>query len=78
MAEDIRVTIDREGCIQCGVCYSVCPEVFEESPDDGLSSIVEEYRTDDVGAEGKVPADIEDCVTEAAESCPVEVIHVEA
>jgi ferredoxin len=77
MAEKIRVTIDREGCIQCGVCYSVCSEVFEENPEDGFSSIVETYRTDDEGAEGQVPGDLEDCVTEAAESCPVEVIHVE-
>jgi ferredoxin len=76
MADEIRVTIDREACIQCGICYSVCPEVFEESPADALSRVVEDYSSEDEGAEGMIPADLEDCAMEAAESCPVEIIHV--
>ena len=25
----MRVTIDRDGCIGCGLCESICPEVFK-------------------------------------------------
>lgn len=50
-----------EGCISCRLCEDICPNVFE-APDE---------------AEVKADADFEtneDCIKEAAESCPVEVI----
>jgi ferredoxin len=71
-----KVTIDREGCISCASCWAECPEYFEEG-DDGLSQVVEQYRIDGSLAEGEVLADLEDCVADAADVCPVEVIHVE-
>jgi len=71
-----KVTIDRDQCISDGVCWALCPQVFEMNPDDGKSQIVEEYRTDDVGT-GVVPEDLGDCVKQAANSCPVQIIHVE-
>lgn len=70
------VTIDREECISCGVCWTTCPEFFEESPDDGYSKVVDQYMTDGDPARGEAPDDMEDCVQEAADGCPVEVIHV--
>jgi ferredoxin len=73
----MRVTIDREECIECGACYADCPEVFEESPEDFFSQIVEEYRVDDDPAVGEVPDDLEECVEDAAYGCPVEIIQVE-
>jgi ferredoxin len=73
----MRVTIDREECIECGACYADCPEVFEESPEDYFSQILEEYRVDDDPAVGEVPEDLEECVEEAAYGCPVEIIHIE-
>ncbi|MGC9349729.1 MAG: ferredoxin [Anaerolineae bacterium] len=75
MSSEIMVTIDREECIECGVCYSLCPDVFEPG-DDGWSQIVEAYRVDDDPAKGKVPADLESCVEDAADACPVAIIHV--
>ena len=78
MADQLRVTIDRDECILCGACWVDCPEVFEESLDDGLSQIVEQYRVNGDPAIGEVPADLEDCVTEAADGCPVEIIHIKA
>ena len=72
-----KITIDREGCISCGVCWSECPECFEEG-EDGLSQVVETYRVDGDLAEGEVPADLVDCATEAADLCPVAVIEVMA
>lgn len=76
MSEQVRVHIDRDECILCGACWDTCPEVFEESPDDGMSQIVEEYRVDAEPGEGQVPGDLEDCASAAALDCPVEIIHV--
>jgi ferredoxin len=50
--------------------------MFEESPEDDMSQIVEQYRVDGDVAVGEVPAELEDCVRGAAEGCPVEIIHV--
>jgi ferredoxin len=77
MSDILSVTIDREECILCGVCYEDCPEVFVEGPDEGLSQIVPEYQVNDDPATGEVPPDLEECVRLAAEDCPVEIIHVE-
>lgn len=60
----MKLELDRDGCIGCGVCADVCPDVFRLA-DDGLSEIVAS------------PDGNEDAVKEAAESCPVEVIHTE-
>lgn len=73
----MKVTIDRDECTMCSVCWDSCPEFFEESPEDGLSQIVEKYRVDDHIDEGEAPDSLSDCVTEAAEGCPVEIIHIE-
>jgi ferredoxin len=72
----VRITIDREDCTSCALCWETCPDVFEESPDDAQSQIVEDYRRGGDPAEGEVPDDMEDCVRDAAEGCPVEVIHL--
>lgn len=61
----MKAVIDRDGCIGCELCVSVCPEVFEMS-DDGKASVIGET----------IPAGSEDCAHEAAEGCPVEVIKI--
>lgn len=76
MAEKFKVTVDREDCISCGVCWSTCPDVFEESAEDGLTQITEQYWVGGDLAEGIVPGDLEECIKDSADSCPVEVIHV--
>ncbi len=77
MAE-LKVWIDRETCIADMVCVSLCADVFEMSEEDGKSQIVPKWRiSPDNVAEGKVPADLKDCVASAAEACPVTIIHYE-
>ena len=72
----MKVTIDREECTSCEVCWTECPEVFEENPDDGWSQIVAQYQVDGDPGVGEIPEVIE-CVQEAVDSCPVEIIHIE-
>lgn len=73
----LRVTIHRDECISCGACWTECPEFFEENPDDGFSQVVAAYRVGGDPAIGDAPAELADCVNDAANGCPVEIIHVE-
>ncbi len=61
----MRVMIDEEACIGCGVCSESCPEVFELS-DDKASVKVDE-----------VPEEVVEFCRDAVESCPVEAIQIE-
>jgi ferredoxin len=71
----LKVKVDWNLCIADGVCYALCPQVFEAGPD-GKSQIVKEYRGSDV-TEGVVPDDLSDCVEQAKTACPVGAISVE-
>ena len=62
----MKAHVDHDTCIGCGVCPSVCPEVFEMR-DDGLSQVLVDT----------VPAGAEDAAKDAEESCPVDAITVE-
>jgi ferredoxin len=72
----MKVKIDREECISCATCWIDCPDFFEEG-EDGTSQVVEPYRVGGEISVGEVPADLQVCVREAAEDCPVEAIQVE-
>ena len=73
----MKVTIDRDECTMCGICWEGCSDFFEQSEEDDLSQIIEEHRAEGDIAKGVVPADLEDCVKKAADGCPVDIIHVE-
>jgi len=56
--------VNKEKCIGCGLCTSLCPDVFELG-DDGKAQV-------------KKGADLEknkDCIKESKESCPVSAIE---
>jgi ferredoxin len=61
----MRVTVDEETCIGCGLCSETCPEVFEMN-DDKVRVKVDE-----------VPENLAETCREAAENCPVEAIQIE-
>ena len=61
----MRVTVDEETCMGCGLCAETCPEVFEMN-DEKVRVKVDE-----------VPGDLADTCREAADDCPVEAIQVE-
>ncbi|WP_283674048.1 ferredoxin [Butyricicoccus sp. Marseille-Q5471] len=61
----MQITIDRGGCISCGLCEGTCPSVFRIA-EDGLAEVYEQPTAANQ-AEAK----------EAADACPVSVIHAE-
>jgi len=67
----VKVKINKETCIGCGICTVNCGEVFELGSD-GKAGITGEYQSGD-SSEGDVPADV-GCVDSAVESCPINAI----
>lgn len=61
----MHITIERDGCISCGLCEGTCPSVFRIA-EDGLAEVHHQPET----AEEQAGAQ------EAAGGCPVAVIHV--
>jgi ferredoxin len=55
--------VEKEACIGCGACPSICPEVFVMD-DDGLATTLQD----------QVPDEVEESAQEAADSCPTEAI----
>lgn len=56
------------GCIGCGICTTICPELFE----------LNEHRIaiNTYGEECEIPEDLESNIIEALESCPVNAIAI--
>ncbi|MBO5451591.1 MAG: ferredoxin [Lachnospiraceae bacterium] len=52
-----------ENCIGCGMCASICPEVFQ-------------MTDENVALADDVLPELEDATKEAAQSCPVNAIEI--
>ena len=63
----MRVEVDPDACIACGLCVESCPEVFEMDDDSDIAITKAE----------EVPEDSEECAEQAAGDCPVGAIIVE-
>ena len=62
----MKANVDKDTCIGCGACPSICPEVFSMDSEN-LS----------VPIEDDIPEDVLDAAQEARDSCPVSVISIE-
>jgi ferredoxin len=69
-----RIEIDHEGCIACGVCYTLDTSHFE-SDKEGKSTVVG-GETERSKSSGTFEDDEIEMAREAEESCPVSVITV--
>lgn len=58
--------VDKDACIGCGLCPSVCPDIFRMD-DDGLAIAEDIEIPDDIFAEAK----------KAEESCPTTAITID-
>ena len=62
----MKAYVNQKACIRCGLCPTLCPEVFS-LPDDGSPA---QAITDDVPQEHQIAAQ------NAADSCPTEAISI--
>jgi ferredoxin len=62
----LKTKIDPDLCIACGLCISICPDVYTWD-DNGKA----------VAVQTQVPEDQEACAEEAAENCPTDAIHTD-
>ncbi|MBP7055618.1 MAG: ferredoxin [Candidatus Omnitrophica bacterium] len=60
----MKVTIDADACVGCGLCASTCPEVY----------VMEGDKAVVVG--NSVPKEFEESAKKGAEDCPVTAITV--
>ena len=68
-----KVIQEREKCIGCGSCAALCPNYWEMA-EDGKSR----FKKSNQNAEGNYELEVEniECNQEAADACPVQVIHI--
>ncbi len=69
-----KIIFEKDKCIGCGVCASVCPEFWEMSDDNKAVLKNSEQKEDDVY---ELEVEEAGCNTSASESCPVQCIKVE-
>ncbi|OPJ61941.1 ferredoxin [Clostridium oryzae] len=61
----MKAVVDKDTCISCGLCPTICSEIFEMD-DDGKA----------VAKDEEIPDEILDSAKEAEEGCPVSAITV--
>lgn len=61
----MKVKVDPDTCIGCGLCVNTCPDVFELEGDKAVVKSEE------------ISGDVESCAKQAADDCPVNAISIE-
>jgi len=61
----MKVRVDPDICIGCGLCVSTCPEVYKMKDDKAIA------------ISGVVPKQSEELAKKAADECPVTAIFID-
>lgn len=67
-----KVVVERDKCTSCGSCEDLCPELFELD-EGGIVHIIGSERVENNDV---IEMEELECSLDAAESCPVMIIHV--
>ncbi len=70
------ILYDREGCIGAAACVAVSPERYVLNDEDGKADLVDGEKQEDGKWKYWITEDQVEIAKEAAEACPVAVIHV--
>lgn len=62
----MKANVDRDKCISCGICATLCPEVFKLD-DESISVVIVD----------EVPKESESCAVQSQEQCPTDAITVD-
>ena len=62
----MKAKVDKDTCMSCGLCESICPDVFKMNDSDIAEVIAD-----------PVPSEAEASCREATEGCPVDAISLE-
>lgn len=76
MTNDYLIQHDRPNCIGCTACASIAPRFWEMSDEDGKSDIIDSKMRKDGWQERKIEGQDFQVNLDAAEACPVNVIHL--
>ncbi len=62
----MKAKVDQDTCIGCGMCVSICPQIFEMDDDIGKA----------VATSNDISDNDMDCAKDAENSCPVSAITI--
>jgi len=69
-----KIILEREKCIGCGSCVALCPKYWEMA-EDGKTKLLGSKKNPKTGNDELEIEKIE-CNQEAADACPVQIIHI--
>ena len=70
-----KIIQNHEGCIGCGTCEALCPKFWKMDHEEGKANLIG-ARIDAKTKEQTLKVDDIGCNQDAADCCPVQVIHI--
>lgn len=62
----MKAIVNKDTCIGCGLCASICPEIYNLDDEEGKAEAIDE----------EIDESLVDEAVEARDSCPVEAIDI--